>query len=205
MPDLSTPLHLNMLQKYLHSDSDEIYGLEWGDPERVPPLSFIKQRFLLPYVNPEHVAVEIGPGGGRWTRYMLGFRKLYVVDYHSEILAELSKNFSRPNIIPIKNDGTDFPGIEPGSVDFLFCFGTFVHLELNLIDAYLQSIKAIVKPGANIVLHYGDKNKIMAQIDPTFSNNTPDIMRGMVESAGYQVLEEDLTTMWHSSVIRFTI
>ena len=108
-------------------------------------------------------------------------------------------------MIPIKNNGTDFPGIEPGSVDFLFCFGTFVHLELNLIEAYLQNIKAIVKPGANIVLHYGDKNKIMAQIDATFSNNTPDIMRGMVKSAGYQVVEEDLTTMWHSSVIRFTI
>ena len=56
-----------------------IYGLEWGDPEFVEPLRFIRDRYLLPQVNNDHCAVEIGSGGGRWTRYMLGFRKLYAL------------------------------------------------------------------------------------------------------------------------------
>jgi len=45
----------------------------------------------------------------------------------------------------------------------------------------------------------------MAQNNKGFSNNTPEKMRAMVLSTGYKILEEDLTTMWHSSIIRFTL
>src|SRR5207253_9452035 len=66
-------------------------------------------RYVLAYIRPEDTAVEIGPGGGRWTRYLLDFKKLYVVDYHAELLAELKKNFCKPGMEFIKNNGTDFP------------------------------------------------------------------------------------------------
>ena len=70
-----------------------IYGIEWGDPDLVAPLGFIRSRYLLPYIKADQCAVEIGPGGGRWTRYLLGFKKLYVVDYYSELLDEVSVVF----------------------------------------------------------------------------------------------------------------
>jgi len=220
MPDLNTSLHLDMLESFRRRNSalsrlvravkaalwsKDIYGLQWGDPEVVEPLRFIRDRYILPYVNPQHTALEIGPGGGRWTRYLLGFKRLYAVDYHPELLDELRKNFNEPNMVFIKNNGTDFPGVEPGSIDYLFSFGTFVHLDLDVIDAYLKSMKGIVKPGANIVIQYSDKTKIMAQMNPGFSNNTPERMRQMIVSAEYRILEEDLTTMWHSSLVRFTV
>lgn len=185
--------------------SNYIYGLQWGDPEIVDPLKFVRDRYVLPYVNSGQHAVEIGPGGGRWTRYLLGFGKLYVVDYHTELLDELKKNFNESKMTFIKNNGTDFPNIGEKSIDYLFSFGTFVHLDTDLIDAYLKNMKSILKPGANLVLHYSDKTKIMAQLIESFSDNTPEKMRQMVLSAGYKILEEDLTTMWHSSIIRFTL
>jgi len=220
MPDLNTSLHLDMLESFRRRNSalsrlvravktalwsKDIYGLQWGDPEVVEPLRFIRNQYVLPYVDPQHTALEIGPGGGRWTRYLLGFKRLYVVDYHPELLDELRRNFNEPNMVFIKNNGTDFPGVEPGSIDYLFSFGTFVHLDLDVIDAYLKSMKGIVKPGANIVIQYSDKTKIMAQMNPGFSNNTPERMRQMIVSAEYRILEEDLTTMWHSSLVRFTV
>src|SRR3982074_882216 len=118
MPDLKTTLHLDMLKRskrrrnvllrILRAMKREwrrggIYGLEWGDPDVVEPLQFIRDRYVLPYINAEQCAVEIGPGGGRWTRYMLGFRKLYVVDYYVDLLQELRKNIRKPNIEFIKN------------------------------------------------------------------------------------------------------
>jgi hypothetical protein len=45
--------------------------------------------------------------------------------------------------------------------------------------------------------------KIMARENKGFSQNTPPEMRRMVLDAGYCILEEDLTTMWHSSLVRF--
>ena len=182
-----------------------LYGLEWGDPDTVAPLRFVKEKYVLPFVNAEHVAVEIGPGGGRWTLYLLGFQTLYTVDYHQELLDELARNFRRyRNIRLIKNDGTNFPEIAPDSIDYNFSFGTFVHFDFGLIEQYLHAMRSIAKPGANIVIQYSDKTKIMAQINPGFSENTPERMRSAVVAAGYRILEEDTTSLWHSSVIRFT-
>jgi SAM-dependent methyltransferase len=182
-----------------------IYGLEWGDPDYIEPLKFIRDRYLLPYVDPAHTALEIGPGGGRWTRYLLGFRQLFVVDFHAEMLAELKSNFHEPNMVFVKNDGSDFPGIDKQSIDFVFSFDAFVHFDLPLIERYLANIKEIVKPGATIVIHYSDQTKIMAQVNRGFSDNTPEKMRQLIRSAGFTILEEDLTTMWHSSIARFTV
>jgi phospholipid N-methyltransferase len=220
MLDLNTTLHLDMLRQAKKRRSlprrimravkrelvsGSIYGLEWGDPETVQPLQFIRNRYVLPYVNAEGNAVEIGPGGGRWTRYMLGFKRLYVVDYYADLLKELRKNFQKSNMEFIKNNGTDFPGIKERSIDYIFSFGTFVHLEISLIEAYLVNMKAILKAGANVVIHYADKNKIMARLNDGFAENRPEKMRKLVLDAGYTVCEEDLTTMWHSSIIRFTV
>jgi len=129
-----------------------IYGLEWGDPEFVEPLRFIRDRYLLPHVNNDHCAVEIGSGGGRWTRYMPGFRKLYAVDYYSALLEEIAKNVKAPNI--------KLKRIDDRSIEYLFSFGTFVHLDGYLIQAYLGNMKRILKAGANVVIHYSDKTKV---------------------------------------------
>jgi len=219
MPDLSTQLHLEMWRSYrkrssflirsrqairLLSRSKNVYGLEWGDPDVVPPLAFIRDRYVLPRVSSEQVALEIGAGGGRWTRYLLGFRELYIVDYHTEILQEVRKNFNKPNMKFFKNNGCDFPDIAEQSVDFVFSFGCFVHLDLPLIEAYLKNIKSILKPGGNVLLHYSDKTKIMAQLNPTFSDNTPARMKQMISNTGFEVVQEDVTTLWHSSIIGFT-
>ncbi|MGC2664274.1 MAG: hypothetical protein WA305_09280, partial [Candidatus Acidiferrales bacterium] len=79
-----------------------------------------------------------------------------------------------------------------------------VHLDRHLIATYLDNICHILKAGGNVLIQYSDKSKIMAQINPGFSDNEPEQMRQMVLKAGFKILEEDLTTMWHSSLIRFT-
>jgi len=182
----------------------KIYGLEWGDPEVAAPLQFVRDRYVLPFVSRDQTALEIGPGGGRWTRYLAGFRELYVVDYHTEILGELRRTPSLPNMKFIKNNGTDFPGIQMRSIDFMFSFGCFVHLDQELIAAYLKNIRQILKPTGNAIIHYSDQSKVMAQANKTFAINYPEKMRSMVREAGFDIVEEDLTTMWHSSIIRLT-
>jgi phospholipid N-methyltransferase len=181
----------------------EIYGMHWGDPETVQPLNFIKNSYVMPHVKPEGVGLEIGPGGGRWTQYLTRMKRLYVVDYHKELLAEFSRAFKAPNIISIQNNGSDFPGVPDGEIDFLMSFDVFVHLEPHLIEDYLNNMMRVLKGDAIVLLHYSDKTKIMAQINPGFAETTPEIMRHLVLSAGYEILQEDTTTMWHSSIIMF--
>jgi len=216
MPDLDTQLHLDMLRAYKRQNgfvhrvrravrevvAPRFYGLQWGDPETTGPHVYMRDHYVLPYVKPDNVGLEIGPGGGRWTRYLLGFRQLYVVDYHVELLRELQRRFHTPNMQFIVNHGTDFPGVPEHSVDYVISVACFVHLELPLIASYLKNIATILKPGGNVFLTYSDKTKIGAQLNHTFTDNTPEHMRAMVTQAGFRILEEDPTVLWNSGIIR---
>jgi phospholipid N-methyltransferase len=218
MPGLDTKMHLKMLKQgrwerkltsrfkkaiKVFRDGDDVYGLEWGDPEVLPPLRYVKNHFLAPYLSPNSTVLEIGPGGGRWTRYMLDVNRVYAVDYHQELLDELKSNFSASNIAFIKNNGDDFPNIQNESIDFLFSFGTFVHLDTDIINRYLGNMKRLLKPSSNAVIQYSDKTKPIAKQKKGFSDNDPEKMRELVLSHGFSIYEEDVKTMWHSSIVRF--
>jgi len=51
--------------------------------------------------------------------------------------------------------------------------GRFVHLDRNLIEPYIANLSRILNPGGKVVIHYSDKTKIMAQMNPGFADNTP--------------------------------
>lgn len=217
MPSLETTLHVDMLWRGKRSRNliqrlknaadalfkNDIYGLEWGDPDKVPPLQYVREHFLTPYVSPTSSVVEIGPGGGRWTRYLLGAKQIYAVDYHQELLDTLKSNLGSHGLTFIRNNGDDFPGVPPGSIDFVFSFGAFVHLDIDIIGRYLENIKPLLKPKANVVIHYSDKTKPLGQRNKGFSDNNPEKMIALVKSHGYTIYEEDRGTLWHSSVVRF--
>jgi hypothetical protein len=218
MPGLDTSLHLDMhragkrrrglttriRQAWIAlTGKGDVYGLEWGDPEASPPLAYVRDRFLRPFVTPETSAIEIGVGGGRWTRYMLGAARVYAVDFHQELLDELRSNYGPANLTFVKNNGDDFPGIAPASIDFIFSFGTFVHLDVDIIDRYLRNMKPLLTATSNVVIQYSDQTKPLARSNPGFSKNDPETMRQLVSSHGYVIFEEDIKTLWHSAVIRF--
>lgn len=217
MPKLDTDLHVKMYRQHKKADTfmvrmkrafsvlfgRNLYGLQWGDPETSGPLAYVRDHFLLPYVTPGKTVVEIGPGGGRWTRYMLRAKKIYAVDFHQELLDELKSRFNAKNIEFVRNNGTDFPAIPPGSVDFIFSFDAFVHFDIDIIERYLAEIKPLLNPQSNVVIHYADKRKPLAKRNVHLSENDPETMRQLVASRGYSIREEDTYSLSHSSLIRF--
>lgn len=222
MPALTTRLHVRMYRQWRLKrlrqrllaaigvrgaalEAPAVYGYQWGDPDTRENLVAFKNRFLIPYVDDSEDAVEIGPGGGRWTRHLLGFKRVYAVDYYEELLAELRRNVEAPNVVFIKNNGSDFPGIPEHSVNYVFSFGTFVHLERDVIEDYLRNIAAILKPGGSVVIQYSDKTKQAARDNTSFSENTPEQMRELLLRNGYRILEEDLTSFGHSAVVRCAV
>jgi cyclopropane fatty-acyl-phospholipid synthase-like methyltransferase len=206
MPKLDSPMHVNMLRDAAKDGQiarDGIYGLHWGDPQKDHALRRVRERFIYPYLNPDHRAIEIGPGGGRWTRYLLSFGELIAVDYNQPLLDELAKNYRAPHLRMLKNSGTDFPGIADRSINFVFSFGVFVHLDMPIIKGYLAEIRRTLAPSGNAVLQYSDKTKEWGRKNEGFSDNDPARMRAMVLAAGFRIVEEDTDSLPHSSVIRF--
>jgi len=191
------------LKNYLKDPKNEKYfGDRWGSPNELVILKKIRDRYVLPFVDSKKTAIEIGSGGGRWTQFLLGFGKLYCVELNRSMLDYFIERFgSRPNVSFCLTSGTDLPGIPKNSVDYVFSFGTFVHLDVNLIGEYLKSIKYVLTEKSDVIIQYSDQTKEAARKNPGFSLNTSKIMQELVLDSGFSIVSEDIDTLPHANVI----
>ena len=146
--------------------------------------------------------LEIGSGGGRWTRYLLPARRLYCVDVNPEMFHYiLGRLGPQPNLSFVRTQGTDLPGIEPESIDLVFTFGTFVHLEAEFIDGYLKSIRDVIKPDADVLIHYSDKEKPAAAANEGFAHTNTVVMEDLLAKNGYVIVEHGTDFLPHSNIV----
>lgn len=96
------------------------------------------------FFNRQHTCLEIGPGGGLWTRKYLipNFRQVIALDVVSQKFGGKLKYIRVPN--------RDFSchGVDDGSIDFLFSFGCFCHLSVEAQSEYLRSAYRKMRDGA---------------------------------------------------------
>lgn len=112
---------------------------------------------LLPVRN----LVEIAPGYGRWTKYLLEHcDRLDAFDLNVNCVEFCNKTFAEQVAAQrcsfTANDGLSLPGIADGSTDMVFSFDSLVHVEQDVIDAYLGEIERVLKPGGYAFLHHSN-------------------------------------------------
>lgn len=151
-PDyLETATNLNMdVNDYLDSK------LGWIKPK--PVLEEVFYPVLETISKP--VLLELGPGTGRWTRYILEKAKqlksneYYLIDHASWMLDFLDTYFKKEPIVRIfKNDGMTIP-VENSVIDIVFTQGVFIELKPASIYLYAKEFSRILKPGGYCVLDY---------------------------------------------------
>ncbi len=113
--------------------------------------------FLTPYLRPAVDMIEIACGHGRWTEYMVGrVRSLTLVDVNASCLDVCRERFGccrDSDIRFVCNDGRSLPGDE-ASVDLIWSFGSFVHIDPRDIAAYLTQFRRVLRPGGRFVVHH---------------------------------------------------
>jgi ubiquinone/menaquinone biosynthesis C-methylase UbiE len=132
-----------------------VYGLEWGNPRRDPIQAEVLRRFLLPFLSPPGTVLEIGAGGGRWTREMAGRAvRLILVDGVPEFEAAIRQHLPDLDATFLVAPEGRLPDIPDESVDFVFSFDTFVHFHRPLFDTYVETAGRVLRPGGHFVLHH---------------------------------------------------
>lgn len=193
------------------------YGEQWGDPAapawrralgtlfgraRFRKLPRVVRDYIQPYVRPDAVCLEIGPGGGRWTQFLLPAREIVLVDLNPEFFEYLRERF--PQAVDrmrfYRTRGYELGAVADASIDFAFSFGTFVHIDPDGIDAYLGELRRVLRPGAVAVIQYADKTKPRGRDNPDFSDMTPERMEGLVKKHGLRLRRHDTTLLLHSSI-----
>lgn len=141
-------------------------GDEWDGQARAcgQPYAQWKQsvcdRLLLPNLTQQTVALEIGPGHGRWSQVMApACGALILVDLSPNCMAYCQKRLvAYSHIRYVVNDGKTLTGIADESIDFIWSFDCFVHLEADVLTAYLREIKRVLRRRGKAMIHHAGRH-----------------------------------------------
>lgn len=165
---------------------------------------FIKQ-YITPYVTPETTIMEIGPGGGRWTSYLLKAKQITLVDIVPQFFDYLRSRFPEyaHKLRFYESSGSEINGIESESINYLLTFDAFVHIEPAGIREYLHEIQRVLTPGAIAVVHYGDVDKPEARKpERSFAPMTGVLMDEYVQDLkSMTVMTHNKNFLLHSNLI----
>ncbi|MBI3844384.1 MAG: methyltransferase domain-containing protein [Planctomycetes bacterium] len=140
-----------------HRERGAFLGENWGSDEYVDE---VVRRFCLPHLDPDGRALEIGPGGGRYTERLLPHvGDLHVVDVVQEIVDDLDERLSYPphlrTFVCNGRSLADLPLAKNG-YDFVCSFNLFLFLDLENVYSYLADLRALLAPTGLAVIQYAD-------------------------------------------------
>lgn len=130
------------------------YGEEWSNF----PLwkDSLVENVLIPYVPINSRILEIGPGAGRWTEYLIQrAQRIILVDLTQKCIDICRKRFSnQSNIEYFINDGKDLSFISSASIDRIWSWDVFVHIQSDVVSDYVKQFSRILTPGGQGIIHH---------------------------------------------------
>ncbi len=111
---------------------------------------------VLKYVKPGTTVLEIGPGGGRWTEVLVTVAgKIVAVDVSEKAITLCRERFSSSrNIEFFLVKKIDLGFIPDASIEAIWSFDVFVHINPEDTDRYLAEFKRVLVPGGIAVIHH---------------------------------------------------
>jgi len=134
------------------AERGEEWSVAWGGSE-AQWFSCIYPRIhrLLPAAT----VLEIAPGFGRWTNYLLRYcRHLIGVDLSTVCVQACRQRFARQHAEFHANDGTSLEMVPNSGIDFAFSFDSLVHAEAPVLESYIHQLATkLAEHGVGLIHH----------------------------------------------------
>lgn len=122
-------------------------------------------RCIKPYVTPETVALEIGPGRGAWTRCMLEAREVWALDALSAEHNGFYEFLGHPSHVKYFQVEDFSCGMLPDDhFNYMFSFGALCHVSFDGITQYATNLLPKLKSGAECFWMVADYAKFNAAV-----------------------------------------
>jgi len=159
------------------------------------------------YASWQYPGLEIGPGEGTWTSYMVACDPLYLVDIYQEFFnSTLSKfnNDYQKKICTYITKETDLSMLPQGQFGFIFSWNVFNYLTLDLVDQYLSEIFLVLRPGGVCFISYNDGDSYIGakNVETGYMSYVPfKKLEKLLISKGFEILSRsprytDEVTAW---------
>lgn len=124
---------------------------------------------------PRNSILEIAPGFGRWTKFLLSYpyRSYCGIDLAFPCIAHCKKKFKQyRNCRFFMNDGLSLQFAKYQKYDFIFSFDSLVHVGLDVLEAYIQQImKNLLTPNGVCFIHHSNFKMTLAESLATLDEN----------------------------------
>ncbi|MBU4569898.1 MAG: CDP-glycerol glycerophosphotransferase family protein [Desulfomicrobium sp.] len=148
--------------KYNWKNQGDEWSACWGGTDALWHGTILPR---IHYMLPSAHILELAPGFGRCTQYLAAqCNHLSIVDLAETCIGHCKKRFAELNHISFyTNDGFSLDMIADNSIDFVFSWDSFVHVESDVIQAYLSQLSHKLKPGGCGFIHHSNMG---AFLDP---------------------------------------
>ena len=130
-----------------------------GDEWTISPewKASVVRNFIDPYYRDCDKLLEIGPGAGRWTEFLVTKAKKFIgIDISETCVLECRKRFSSFSNAEFEvGNGQDLAMIATSSVDGIWSFDVFVHINSDEFLSYTKEFRRVLKPGGVVIIHHG--------------------------------------------------
>jgi hypothetical protein len=177
------------------NNDEESWSIKFGNSQK------LWEEFLFPRMSKYVVGnvLEIAPGHGRITKYLIPLAKiLTLVDLNENCInACKSAFFEFNNIKYFVNDGCTLNCIEDDSIDFVFSWDSFVHMHKEVIESYLKAILKKLHIGGYGFIHHANLwggQELSFRNKAGRSNMEASIFAQYCQSNGLEVIHQEFYT-----------
>jgi SAM-dependent methyltransferase len=146
---------------------------------------------------PARRVLEIAPGFGRWTQFLLRQTDEYFgVDLNPRCIERSRQRFAAYDRAHfMQNDGVSLQVIDDGAIDFVFSFDSLVHVEMEVLAPYCQQIVRKLGPSGVAFIHHSNAANGVDANNPNAEGRGKTVSsqaaREVIEQAGGRVLMQE--------------
>ena len=144
---------------------DPVAPSGYGDLGYISVLHAAYQVCIRPFITPDTVALEIGPGRGTFTRGLVPAREVWCLDAldaeHNQFWEHVG-DAARDHVFYHQVNDFSCSVLPDNHFDFIFSFGVFCHITAEGQRAYYRNLFAKAKPGAQAMIMFADFDKFNA-------------------------------------------
>jgi ubiquinone/menaquinone biosynthesis C-methylase UbiE len=137
-------------------------GDEWTDQAAYCGVEYptwkqdVVAAFISPNIPANATVLELAMGHGRWTPFLAQRSRRYIgVDFGPSCVKFCLARFTNlPNVEFYNNDGRTIPMVASASVQFIWSFDSFVHIEPDITTSYMAEFARVLSPGGRCVIHH---------------------------------------------------
>ena len=180
--------------EYDWPEAGEEWSVAWGGSEAqwfgalYPRL----HRFL-----PARRILEIAPGFGRWTKFLVPACDEFIgLDLAPKCIEGCRVRFANAmHARFFTNDGSSLAAAEDRSIDLVFSFNSLVHAESDVIAAYVSEILKKLAPGGVAFIHHSNLHAFEKVLGPQHGRGvtvSADIVANLVARNGGTILVQEI-------------